>query len=232
MSAGVVDENQIYKMPKQFAGVEIAEIVSEIRGFVENCSVYAVLDFKDTVVVDSSGIGNLVALSQDLRVVNKRLILRGLRQEVLRIFVETGIDSFFDIENLGRIKPAGTDFVDNSVAIRLTITNKTEGDVSVLCLSGIMNHPEGSNLFKQKMLLAMVAHQKILLDLGRLAYFDSLSVGTLLKLSKLLKQTGGGLRVCAPNCIVQDLFSTLNIDVIIPIYNSRQDALIDWNSNG
>ncbi|KMQ50939.1 hypothetical protein CHISP_2081 [Chitinispirillum alkaliphilum] len=223
-------DNRRYKMPKSFAGTQVAGTVCDLKKTIAKGGGCIILDFSNTEFIDSSGIGTLVSLAQDLRGENKRLIIRGLRQALLRIFIETGIDIFFDIENLGRIKPADTDFKDNSVQIRLNISDQTEGDVKVLSLKGMMNHPEGSNLFKKNMLLAMASHQKILIDLENLAYFDSLSIGTVLKLNKLLKETGGGLRMCAPNCIVQDLFSTLNIDSIIPVFDNCDKALLDWKN--
>jgi anti-anti-sigma regulatory factor len=45
---------------------------------------------------------------------------------------------------------------------------------------------------------------------------------------KLLKETGGSLRFCSANYIVADLFKTLNIDQIIPSYETLEGALAEW----
>jgi anti-anti-sigma factor len=91
-----------------------------------------------------------------------------------------------------------------------------------------MNHLQGSRYFKQQFLLAMVQYKRILLDLEELTFFDSLSVSVVLNMNKLIKETGGAMRMCGANYIVSELFTTLNISQIIPLYNVVTDALDDW----
>ena len=77
-------------------------------------------------------------------------------------------------------------------------------------------------------LLALAGHKKILLDLEELTFFDSLSVSVLLSMNKLLKKTGGSLRVCGINYIIDDLFTALNIYQIIPCFKTAAEAQADW----
>jgi anti-anti-sigma factor len=92
-----------------------------------------------------------------------------------------------------------------------------------------MNHPVGSRYFKQQCLLTMADFKKILVDFENLTFFDSLSVSVILNMNKLLKETGGSMRVCAANYIVNDLFTTLNIGQIIPLYDDIEQAKADWS---
>ncbi|MDG5814329.1 STAS domain-containing protein [Chitinispirillales bacterium ANBcel5] len=221
--------NRVIKMPRLFTGMEVKSVLNEIRGLVDECSYGIVLDFADTEMIDSTGIGGLVTVSQQIRPKGLKLVLCELRQSLLRIFTDTGIASFFDIENFGRIKPAAEVSVsDQSEDLRLKIVKEEVEDICILELIGVMNHPEGSHFFKKNMLMSMAKHCKIILDFKRLVFFDTLSIGSVLKISKLLKENGGGLKVCCANSNVKDTFSTLNLNSIIPLHADREAALNSW----
>ena len=55
-----------------------------------------------------------------------------------------------------------------------------------------------------------------------------MSLGTVLSVNNLLRETGGSMSICSVNYIVNDLFSTLNVGSIIPLFPSRQEALEAW----
>jgi len=48
-------------------------------------------------------------------------------------------------------------------------------------------------------------------------------------MNRLIKETGGSMRICGPNDIIDELFKALNIQKIIPFYSSKEEALKDWN---
>ena len=101
-------------------------------------------------------------------------------------------------------------------------------DVCIFHMRGVFDHPVGAQYFKQQILLTISDHKKILLDLENITFFESLSVSVVLSMYKLLKETGGSLRFCKANYLVNDLFSSLNIDQIIPGFKTVDDALADW----
>jgi anti-anti-sigma factor len=91
-----------------------------------------------------------------------------------------------------------------------------------------MNYPAGSALFKKRMFLTLAYTNKIVLDCKGLAFFDSLSVGSVLRLSRLLQDNGGSMKICCANNVVRDTFASLGIDSIIRLYGTREAALADW----
>jgi anti-anti-sigma factor len=91
-----------------------------------------------------------------------------------------------------------------------------------------MNYPAGSMYFKKNMFLALSESKRILLDFKELAFFDSLSIGSILRLSRLLTDNGGSLRVCNANQVISGVFESLGIDSIIPFFETREEALDDW----
>ncbi len=187
-----------------------------------------VVDFKDTFFIDSSTIGMLVTVDKNLKARDATLTIRNLSAEISELFTDVGLDLLFNIETEEGVSEASIDLFEASVNIKLDIQKEVKDDVCIFHMSGVMNHPVGSQFFKQQFLLAIAEHRKMLLDFEELTFFDSLSVSVVLSMHKLLKETGGSLRFCNTNYIVKDLFTTLNIDQIIPLYESVEEAIADW----
>jgi anti-sigma B factor antagonist len=186
------------------------------------------VDMSATSFIDSSCVGALVSLAKDMRALKGTLVLRGLSSTVYDLFCETGLDMIFDIERDEGLHEARIDIFDTGIDVKLEITTEERGDVCLFHLSGVMNHPLGSRYFKQQFLLAMAHYRKILIDFDALTFFDSLSVSVVLGMNKLIKDTGGGIRLCNANYLVYDLFKTLNIHQIVPIFDSIDEALAEW----
>jgi anti-sigma B factor antagonist len=219
----------LLKLPQHFAGPVVKEAMALVHQELEKeNSVQIVFDLSECDLVDSSGIGTMVSIAKDLRNRNSQLMLRNLSQDLHQLFIDTGLDKIFAIEQENEIHQAEVDLFESSVDIRLEMRKEIRGDICIFHMAGVMNHPIGSRFFKQQFLLSLASHKRVLLDFEELTFFDSLSISAILNMNKLLKETGGSMRVCGANYIIKDLFATLNIDSIIPLYNTIEDALADW----
>jgi anti-sigma B factor antagonist len=218
----------VVQLPEKLVGKTVQEMMVTVREIQEKGATHVTLDFKATTFLDSSAVGSLVSLTKSFKTKGTVLSLRGLNDDIKSLFAETGLEMIFNIETGTGVDTATVDLFETSVDIRLDIKQEVDGDICIFHLSGVMNHPVGSRYFKQQFLLAMVHHHKILLDFENLTFFDSLSVSVVLNMNKLLRETGGSMRLCAANYIVDDLFSTLNIGQIVPIFDDIAQAKIDW----
>lgn len=216
-------------LPPYFNVQCLKEFVTTSHEALDKKPTLITIDFNDTEMIDSSGIGALVSLLKRSKSAGVRLSLCGLNESIRQLFEETELDKMFNIETVGGTRVATINLFEQSAEIKLDVRNEISGDVHIMHMSGIMNHPFGSRFFKQEFLMALANHRKILLDLEDLTFFDSLSVSDILTMNRLLKETGGSLRMCGANYIVNDLFSTLNIDQVVPFFNKSDDALSDWN---
>lgn len=187
-----------------------------------------VLDFLDVLFIDSSTIGVLVKIDRDFKTSKTPFVLKNLSEDITELFTDTGLDMLFTIETNNGVEEASIDIFETSVDIRLDVNTEIKDDVCIFHLKGVMNHPMGSRFFKQQFLLTLADHKKILLDFENLTFFDSLSVSVVLSMNKLLRETGGSLRFCNPNYIIEDLFQALNLTKIISTFDNIADALVDW----
>lgn len=224
-------ETHTIAMPLHFSGPAVKEAVMELtRLFGDAALKEIVLDFTATELVDSSGIGSLVSMAKEARQREVGLILKNLNDDLFQLFNHTGLDRVFTIERQEVITQAVVDLFEPSVDIRLGIKKEFAGDIAIFNLSGVMNHPIGSGYFKQQLLLSLTQYKKILLDMEELVFIDSLSISSILGMNNLLVDTGGSMRICRANYIVLDLLETLKIGAIIPLFDSREEALAGWGT--
>ena len=223
-------ETLVIRTPAQLAGSVAGELPALARqAFEQFSSPVLVVDMGETEFVDSSGIGHLVAVARFFREAgNDRLALRGLSHSVEGLFAETGLDKLFNIQTQEGVRRASYDLFAVSAEIRLDVRAQVRGQVCILHMGGVMSHPVGSGFLKQQVLLSLAQCRNILLDMEELTFFDSLSVGVILTLNELIVKTGGSLRICGANFIVDELFTTLSINRIIPGFPSVDAALADW----
>lgn len=216
----------VFKMPENFGASTSQQVITQLHDLADSGWGCIVLDLSDTVMMDSSGIGELVFMYKELTAKSKALVLKKPQRDIYNILIETGIDRLFDMEMSSGIRRADAELGELDTA--LNVTEETVGDVCVLSLSGVMNYPAGSMYFKKNMFLALSESKRILLDFKELAFFDSLSIGSILRLSRLLTDNGGSLRVCNANQVISGVFESLGIDSIIPFFETREEALDDW----
>jgi len=215
-----------FKMPERFNADTPRKLIDELEQ-LPNCDCSCVvLDMGDTSTMDSSGIGVLVQLYKGLTAKSIALVLRRPQKNIYNLLMETGIDRLFDVELSSGLKKANANLDDLNVQLHMDA--EMAGSVCVISLKGVMNYPVGSMTFKKNMFLTLASGNKILLDLKELAFFDSLSVGAVLRLSRLMIDGGGAMRICCANHVVRNVFESLGVDAIIPLFESREAALDSW----
>jgi anti-anti-sigma factor len=219
----------ILPVPHTLTGKVLKELTESRPDVWKDKQSAVVMDFQKTCSIDCSGIGEMTALAMQLRKDNRNFTLRNISSDIHDMFSATGLDMVFSVETAEGLNVAKQDIFESSPDIRLTLNREPEADFCVFHLGGVMNHPVGSRFFKRHFLLEMAGFRKILIDFEDITFFDSLSVSVILTMNKLLKWTGGQMRLCATNSMVNDLFSTLNIRQIIPVFDDISNAKSDWN---
>ena len=221
-------EFAVVRLPDRFGAQSAKELLTFVGTDGYKRYPDLVLDFSVTDFIDSTAIGILVTLSKEYKGHAGQFLLRNLNEHIAELFADTGLEMLFTIVTSDVVRKATIDLFAESVDIRLDINIERAGEVCIFHLGGVMNHPMGSRYFKQQFLLALASSRKMLLDFEALTFFDSLSISVVLSMNKLLRETGGSLRFCSANYIVADLFATLNINQIIPVYDTVAGALADW----
>ena len=215
-------------LPRRCEGGFSRKLYTTLEGDQYSDAKEFVFEFRDTEFIDSSTIGILVTINRKCSSSGVSMLLRNLNSDILELFTETGLSSVFTVENDDRVDEASVDLFIENLDVRLEIEKEIIEEVCVFHLSGMFNYPVGSNYFKQQLLLAAADYKKILLDFEHLTFFDSLSVSVVLSMFRLMDRTGGSLRFCKANYMVRDLFESLKIDQVIPLFETVDAALKEW----
>jgi anti-anti-sigma factor len=226
MSVDSENDTCTFKMPERLNAETPHKTIATLKELPAGDWERVVLDMCDTVFMDSAGIGVLVFLYKELTMRGKSLVLRKPQRKIYEILAEIGVDRLFDVELSSGVKRGEVRLTD--LDNQLKIDEEVVNDIYIISLAGVMNYPNGSGLFKNRMFLTLAYTNKILLDCKGLAFFDSLSVGSVLRLSRLLQDNGGCMKICCANNVVRDVFASLGIDSIIHLYGTREAALADW----
>jgi anti-sigma B factor antagonist len=225
---GVNSEERTYtfKMPERFNSETPHKTVAMLKELPDSEWERVVLDMSETAFMDSAGIGVLVFLYKELQARYKSLVLKKPQRKIYDLLAEIGVDKLFDVELSSGVRKGEVSLTE--LDDQLQLEEEVVDDIYIISLFGVMNYPSGSGLFKNRMFLTLANTNKILLDCKGLAFFDSLSVGSVLRLSRLLQDNGGSMKICCVNNVVRGIFSSLGIDSIIRLYGTREAALADW----
>jgi anti-anti-sigma factor len=218
----------LIRLPSSFNYTGTAEFSKMVRDEIARGMESLCVDFAGARLIDSAAIGMMVSVVKDLKSNGAVLTLRNLNEDLRRLFADTGLEKIFNIENEKGVHAAELDVFENSVDVRLSIEKEIIADACIFHLNGLMNNPQGSRLFRQEFLLALARFKKIVVDFTELTFFDSLSVSVVLNMNRILKETGGSMRMYGANEIISDLFTSLNIRTIIPYFETREEALNNW----
>jgi len=95
-----------------------------------------------------------------------------------------------------------------------------EGDIQAVLAYSMFAHVQE--------LLASGTVKRVYLDLSRTQYIDSTTIGTFLKLYRVLSQRGGALQICNPSEPVRRILRTCHLEDYLPI--RTKPALVELRS--
>jgi anti-sigma B factor antagonist len=112
----------------------------------------------------------------------------------------------------------------------MEVTSHTKDDVSILFLNGKLSMGHGDvDLHKAIQDLLLDHKLKIVLNMRKLAYVDSTGIGVLVSKFTSTAQRDGRLVICEPNDKVMGLLQMTQLDKVINIYASEEEALASFN---
>ena len=103
---------------------------------------------------------------------------------------------------------------------------ETSGDVAIVTLSiGDFLHDVNDKLMKGFDELWTNKHKKIILDLTNTNYMSSLILASLVFIQKQSRDYGGDMVICNVKQRVQEILTMTNLDKVLNIAASREEAL-------
>lgn len=190
------------------------------------------IDATSLKFINSYGVGALLRVLIKLKNAGGEMRIKNLSGQPFNIFASSGLVAIFTIQEEETVHYAEEEFlgIETSRMVELEVTQEKRDDVVVFHLSGSLCVSDGIRIFKDKAELAMADCNKFVLDCEDLDYIDSLAIGAIVNINTVLKTSGGGIRICKANKLVNDTIKGMNLQGIFPNYEKISDALKNWGS--
>jgi anti-sigma B factor antagonist len=214
------------KLPKKVYAQEGGRFFTLICSYLEHGHTKIVADAGQLVHIDSRGVGYMVSALKETKERQGTLVLRDIQGQPQETFTLVGLLPAFTVQQGEDIHKAGESFFSGSVDIKLDLSYElTSGGRGLLHFAGVMNSTGAVRRFKEQMLLACRDSRDLVLDFERLTMFDSNALGMLANVYKMLRDSGGSIRIAAANDMIESLLASANLQQYMPCFATVDDAL-------
>jgi anti-sigma B factor antagonist len=108
----------------------------------------------------------------------------------------------------------------------MKVNVRSEGDVSVVDLSGKITIGEGDVVLRETVeTLLKEGRSRIVLNLARISYMDSAGIGELVACYKRSREKGGQLKLLNPSGKVYDLLQLTKLEEIFETFKDEGEAI-------
>jgi len=114
----------------------------------------------------------------------------------------------------------------------MRIKETVQDDITILTLSGkMMNGPESIHLHPYVKGLIEKGQTKIVVDMGRVKWFSSTGLGSLLASYTSLRNVGGDLRIARPTRKIYSVFMATQLIRVFESFDSVEEAVGSYTSD-
>jgi len=201
----------IIKMPAALDAAAVRHQRDEWQQAVELHDV--IFDLADTQMADSTGIGLLIRLRKRARELGRGLVLAGAGTQLRGALALMKLSDFFALEDsvaAGRIR-ARKETSGTKLSVRTqaeTVVIRWQGEVTAESAADLAGRTDGQ-------LKRLTSGQRVVIDLGGVAFVDSTGVGLMVRLRKQALRNNLHLTFSHPNANVLNVLRLLKIEAFL-----------------
>ena len=110
----------------------------------------------------------------------------------------------------------------------MEIQTRETNDIKIVDFTGKLDTNTSPDAEKHLNGLIGLQAKKVLVNLEKLDYISSAGLRVLLSTNKQLQNTGGILRICKLNDVVQEIFDISGFSSIFNVFSTEDEALSDF----
>ena len=108
-----------------------------------------------------------------------------------------------------------------------------KGDVTVVRVQEAkLTYPVLSSFFSEVRQRVEGGSKRVLIDLARVSYLDSASIGCIMDVHRLMQERSGSLRLSGLQPRVETMISMTGVHKIVALHREEQDALAAFSASG
>ncbi|MFH0921553.1 MAG: STAS domain-containing protein [Fibrobacterota bacterium] len=189
---------------------------------------HMVVDLANCTVLNSRGIGAIVNLTNRFSRERRPFILRNVRPQVMQMFDLMNLTPFLIIEE-GSVDSGAAGGRHSSIFASLKVDYEVMGDIGVFKFIGAIDSSADSAMFLNIINKIINDGCRMLLDLREVRHIDSLGVGVLVRLVKLMADGKAEVRFFGASPVLKEILQLNNLTSMVPVYETREAALHGWN---
>ncbi len=177
------------------------------------------LDLSRARTIDSRTIGAVVNLTNKYNKSGNRFILRNVNESIIKIFDFMNLTQFLTIEQISRQNKQDTE------CEKLTVDYDTIGKFGIFRFNGAIDSSCDSAMFLNIINKIVGDGNPMLIDMSGITSIDSLGVGVIIRLIKLMREGKAEVRFFGASEHLAKIFHINQLDSVINIYPSAEEAM-------
>ncbi|MBL8025939.1 MAG: STAS domain-containing protein [Fibrobacteres bacterium] len=181
-----------------------------------------VLDLAAAKTIDSRSVGAVVNLTNRYCKTGRKFVLRNVNDSVRKIFDFMNLTPFLAFEETKSAKKA-----EDACEV-LTVDYDTIRGIGVFRFTGAINSSYDSAMFLNIVNKIVGDGSPMLVDMSGITTIDSLGVGVIIRLIKLMREGRAEVRFFGVSPYLQEIFQVNQLDNVIHIFPTADEALRGW----
>jgi anti-sigma B factor antagonist len=116
--------------------------------------------------------------------------------------------------------------------LKLSLETRSQGDVIIIHCQGRIVYRDEAAALSSVVGNVMSQARKVVLDLSGVSSMDSAGIGELALLHTWAKRENADFKVAGPNTLIRNLLDLTNLDSVLEIHSSVDNALGSFHEDG
>jgi anti-sigma B factor antagonist len=187
-----------------------------------------VLDLADCRAINSRTIGAIVNLTNRFSKNKRAFVLRNVNDHIQKVFDFMNLTPFLIIEEGGAVRAAMDAPQEAEPRPALKVDFEVVKGVGIYKFSGTIDSSQESGMFLNIINKIIADKNRMLIDMGGITYVDSLGVGVIIRLIKLMRDGKADVRFFGAGAALRKILELNSLDAVIRIHQTMEEALKDW----
>jgi anti-anti-sigma factor len=181
------------------------------------------VDLADCRIVHSREIGALVYLKNKFDENQRPFAIKNPNDQIRYLFDKMNLSDFLQLGSAPR-RPAAQE--QKPTAFK--VDYESAGGIGIFKFSGAVKSSKDSSTFMNIINKILTDKQRMLIDLSGVTYMDSLAIGVVARLLKLIKEGKIEVRFLGMTDMLKEILQANQLYDFIQVYQTKDEALKDW----
>ncbi len=186
-----------------------------------------ILNLSECKIIESRTIGAIVNLTNRFSKQKRLFVLRNVNEHVHKMFDFMNLTQFLifeDAEPSRHVKDSKKKPKEG-----LKVDFEVIDSIGIYKFAGSIDSSQDSGMFLNIINKIIADRNRMLIDMSGITYIDSLGVGVIIRLIKLMREGKADFRFFGASESLRHILDVNSLNSVIHVYPSREEALKEWD---